>query len=268
MTDRGSPVTNHSQSPETVQGLIRRKTQALKDTIHPSSRRQAMDIPVISENPQESEALWSQRYTDAVHRYEGLDLCSPEASAAVIDGLQQWRRLVPQRSVGPDGLPEPANKWGLGAERCVLRALHSHLVAVGQPLLAARIHSEMADLLQTAESLDECCARVPPDRHAEKRLIATARIQTKALVKLLSVIQLEPVGQAQGKDTSRRRRGARRRHDPDRDRRLMDEWAQVRGKAGMTRKEYCALKGISLRTFIQTQDRFRKQSAERADDSV
>ena len=46
----------------------------------------------------------------------------------------------------------------------------------------------------------------------------------------------------------------------------MAEWAQVRGKAGMTRKEFCAMKRISLRSFIRAQDRFRKQSAERADD--
>ena len=257
-----------SQSPETVQGLIRRKARALKDATHPSSRRQLTDTPGASEDAQESESLWSRRYTEAAQRYQGLDLCSQEASAAVIHGLQQWARLVPQRSVDSGEIPEPANKWGLGAERCVLRALQSHLVAVGQPLLAARIHSEMADLLQTAESLDECCLRLPPDQHAEKRLVATARIQTKALVKLLSVIQFDFSCPSEGKAAPRRRRGAPRRQDPVRDRRLMAEWAQVRGKAGMTRKEFCAMKSISLRTFIQTQDRFRKQSAERAGDPV
>ena len=262
-----TPSGSHlSQSPETIRSVIRRKARALKDATHPPSRRQVTDTHVASEDAQESESPWSRRYTEAAQRYQGMDLCSQEASTAVIDGLREWARLVPQRSVGPGGMPEPANKWGLGAERCVLRALHSHLVAVGQPLLAARIRSEMADLLQTAESLDDCCMRLPPDRHAEKRLVATARIQTKALVKLLSVIRLESGGPAEGTSAPRRRRGARRRHDPDRDRRLMVEWTQVRGKAGMTRKEFCALKGITLRTFIQTQDRFRKQSAAQADD--
>jgi len=254
-----------SQSPETVRSVIRRKARALKDATPPPNRRQLIGAHVASEDAPEDESPWSRRYTEAAQRYEGMDLCSQEASAAVIDGLQQWVRLVPQRSVGPGGTPEPANKWGLGAERCVLRAIQSHLVAVGQPLLAARINSEMTDLLQTAESLDECCMRRRADRHAEKRLVATARIQTKALVKLLSVIRLDD---NPAKDTSapRRRRGARRRHDPVRDRRLMAEWAQVRGKAGMSRKEFCAMKGITLRTFIQTQDRFRKQSAAQADD--
>ena len=259
---------HHSQSQETLQDVIRRKVRSLKEAPHPSGRRRLTDTPMAPEDGQEVESPWSRRYRDAARRYQGFDICSLEASAAVIDGLQEWARLVPQRSVGSGGMPEPANKWGLGAERCMLRALQSHLVAVGQPLLAARIHSEMAALLQTAKSLDECCVRVPPDRHAEKRLVATIRIQTKALVKLLSLIQLEPGGSAEGKSAPRRRRGAQRRHDPVRDRRLMAEWEKVRGKAGMTRKEFCAMKSISLRTFIQTQDRFRKQSAERADDPV
>lgn len=223
-------------------------------------------MPAAPADAEQSESVWSRRYTEAVQRYEGLDLCSQEAVSAVIEGLQEWVRIVPQRSVDSGGLPELANKWGLGAERCVLRALHSHLVAVGQPLLAARIHSETADLLQTAESLDECCMRLPSERHAVKRLVATARIQTKAIVKLLSVFRLDSSFPAGGMPASRPRRGAPRRHDPIQDRRLMAEWAQVRGKAGMTRKEFCVMKGISLRSFIRAQDRFRKQSAKRADD--
>ena len=220
----------------------------------------------MSGDTEEHESPWSRRYRDAAKGYAGLDLCSQEAVTAVIEGLQEWGRLVPQRSVSSGGLPEPANKWGLGAERCVLRAIHSHLVAVDEPLLAARIRSEMADLLQTAESLDECCLRMPPDRHAERRLVATARIQTKALVKLLSAIRVDTRRPAKGAPAPRRRRGAPRRQDPVQDQRLMAEWAQVRGKAGMTRKEFCAMKRISLRSFIRAQDRFRKQSAERADD--
>jgi len=256
------------QSPEATQDLTRRKAQRLKGPASSAGWRQLTETPAVPGDTEENESQWPRRYTDAVQRYDGLDLCSQEAVAAVIEGLQEWGRLVPQRSVGSGALPEPANKWGLGAERCVLRAFHSHLVAVGQPLLAARIRSEMADLLQTAESLDECYLRLPPDRHAEKRLVVTARIQTKALVKLLSAIRLDFSRPAEGASTPRRKRGAPRRQDPVQDRRLMAEWAQVRGKAGMTRKEFCAMKKISLRSFIRAQDRFRKQSAERADDPV
>jgi hypothetical protein len=138
------------------------------------------------------------------------------------------------------------------------------LVAIGQPLLAARISSEVADLLQTTESLDECCMQSLPDLHAEERLVATVRIQTEALVKLLAVIQLECDRSTDVGATSRRRRGHPRCQDPAHDRKLMEEWARVRGKAGVTRKEFCASKGISFQAFIQTQDRFRKQTAQSA----
>ena len=216
--------------------------------------------------PTQGESEWSRRYTTAAKRYEGLDLCSKEAVNAVIGGLQEWARLLPQRSIGASGTPEPANKWGLGAERSVLRALHSRLVAVGQPLLAARIRSEIADLLQTAEELDERYLRQSPDPHSEKRLVATARIQTKALVKLLSAIQIKCGCPADDKAAPRRKRGAPRRHDPVKDRRLMEAWAQVRGKAGMTRKEFCRLKNISLQELVQAQDRLRKRATEKAGD--
>ncbi len=42
----------------------------------------------------------------------------------------------------------------------------------------------------------------------------------------------------------------------------MEDWTHVRGKAGMTRKEFCASKGIAFQAFIQAQDRFRKQTAQ------
>jgi hypothetical protein len=181
-----------------------------------------------------------------------------------MDGLQAWARLLPQRSVTAGGTPEPVNKWGLGPERCVLRALNSHLVAIGQPLLAARINSEMADLLETTESLEACCQQLPPNPHGEQRLVATARIQTKALAKLLAAIQFECDRTPDADITPRRKRGHPRCQDPARDRRLMEEWAQVRGRAGTTRKEFCATKDISFLEFIQAQDRFRKQTAQSA----
>ena len=208
----------------------------------------------------DDDPAWSRRYTEAAGRYEGLDLGSRDAVKAVIEGLSEWVRLVPQRSIAADGTPESANKWGLGAERCVLRAINSQLVAVGQTSVATRIRSEMADLLETAESLDECCMQTLPNPHAEKRLVATAHIQTKAMITLLSNLAAD--GARSSARTVGRRRGAPCRRNPAQDRRLMEEWAQVRGKAGMTRKEFCTAKGIPLRSFIQAQDRFRKQTAQ------
>ena len=242
--------------PSTVdRDLVRRKAQQLRNGKLLSILGRPASAPA-SGTPTDAESAWSRRYTSALKRYEGLDLGSPEAVKAVIEGLEEWARLVPQRSVGADGKPEPANKWGLGAERCVLRSLRSHLVARGQPTLAAGIQSEMTALLDTAAALDRCCQQ-PVDRHSEKRLCATARIQTKALIKLLSVIQLDTCLIVRGS-----KRGAPRRRDPLHDQRLVKEWARARGKAGMTRKEFCALKNISFRAFIQAQDRHRKRSAE------
>jgi len=56
-------------------------------------------------------------------------------------------------------------------------------------------------------------------------------------------------------------RGAPRQHDPAKDRKIMQEWAQARGKAGLTRKEFCDKKGITMLMFVQAQDRHRKQIA-------
>ncbi len=257
-----SSSPRQSQPPELIQDLIRRRAQRILFNL-----REPTGTPSASPDPPieaESEAAWSLRYTEAAKRYEGLDLCSQEAIDAIVGGLQAWVSITPQRSFAADGTPEPANKWGLGAERCVLRALQSHLVAVGHSLLAARINSEMADLIQTAESLDECCMQALPDPHAEKRLVATARIQTKALVKLLAAVQLECSRYVTNDTPSGRKRGHPPSQAPGRDHRLMEEWAQVRGKAGTTRKEFCAAKGISLQAFIQAQDRFRKQTAQSA----
>jgi len=56
-----------------------------------------------------------------------------------------------------------------------------------------------------------------------------------------------------------RPRGAVRRYDPAKDRKLMKAWAIARGKAGLSRKEFCKKKGIALRAFVRAQDRHRKQ---------
>jgi len=63
-----------------------------------------------------------------------------------------------------------------------------------------------------------------------------------------------------------RPRGAPRRHDPAKDRKLIEAWVLARGKAGLSRKEFCAEKGITLSQFVQAQDRHRKQmvAAQRA----
>jgi hypothetical protein len=250
-------------------GVLRRKIRRIAEGGPPrapgeSVRRAAPE----HEHPGPAEAEWSRRYTEAARQYERLDLSAPEAMKAVIDGLLAWDKLLPQRSVAANGTPQPANTWGLGAERCVLRALNSHLVAIGEPLLAARIRSEMADLLQTAEALDECCMQAIPDPHAEKRLVATARIQTKALIELLLAVRGQCGRRTNGDSRPRRKRGHPPSQAPGKDRQLMDEWAAVRGRAGMSRKEFCATKGISFRAFIQAQDRLRKQASQSAAYSV
>ena len=144
---------------------------------------------------------WSRRYMEVARRYEGLDLDRQEAVHAVIDGLEEWLQLVPQRSARADGTPEPANTWGLGAEQGVLRAFTSHLVAIGKPLLADRISAELEALLHTTGELDACCAKQLPGSAEEDRLAATARLQIKSLVNTLSLMRTadgiasQPVGQ-------------------------------------------------------------------------
>ena len=59
----------------------------------------------------------------------------------------------------------------------------------------------------------------------------------------------------------RRPRGTPRQYSAAKDRRLMKDWAEVGGKAGLTRKEFCEKKGIPLKMFVQAQDRCRKQMA-------
>ena len=221
---------------------------------------QAMKMP----HEAESEAQWSRRYRKAVDRYDGLDLSSPKAVDAVIVGLMEWVQLVGHASVGPDGLPEPASKWGLGAERGALRAIQSRLVVMGTPLLSDRLRSEMADLIRTAKSIDRCHLQIPYDYHAMKRLVSTAKLQTKALTELLSAVREEFAEHGKVVTKPRRKRGALRKNNPVKDQKMMDEWSQVRGKAGMTRKEFCTLKEITLRQFTQIQDRVRKRSSEKA----
>jgi len=148
-------------------------------------------LPFEMEFDSPEEAEWSRRYMEAGHRYVGLNLGQQEAVHAVIAGLEEWSRLIPQRSVCEDGLPELANKWSLGVERGVLRAFHSHLVANGQPLLAARIDAEMEELHRTADMLDTCCMKKRPGSITERRLVVTARVQVLALVNLLSAVRLE-----------------------------------------------------------------------------
>ncbi|MFB3893602.1 MAG: hypothetical protein ACE15C_16435 [Phycisphaerae bacterium] len=58
-----------------------------------------------------------------------------------------------------------------------------------------------------------------------------------------------------------RSHGAPRQYSTTQDRKLMEEWAQKRGKAGLTRKEFCEGKMITVGQFIQAQDRQRKQRA-------
>ncbi len=145
----------------------------------------------LSPAAEQQNAAWSDRYLAALERYKSLDPHSQDALAAVTAGLLDWAAGLPYRGDEPNGRPVLANRWGLGAERCIIRGLRSHLVATGRKPLAKRIGSEMADLLETARSLDGVCLAAQPDLKAEKRLIGTAQIQANAFARFLLEIGLE-----------------------------------------------------------------------------
>jgi hypothetical protein len=133
---------------------------------------------------------WSDRYLAAVARYKVLEPYSPEALAAVAAGLTDWADGLPYRSCKSSGRPVLANRWGLGAERSVIRGLRSFLVSKGCESLAARIGSEMADLLETARELDCACRATPHDAMAENRLVGTAQLQVQTFAHFLRGIDL------------------------------------------------------------------------------
>lgn len=250
---------------------IRRLLQRLNDQHQLQTLRNSFAEAVPGGSPDHGPpppAPWSDRYLAALDRYEKLaDICSVESRKAVAEGLLGWAKITPQQGIGCDGSPAPVNKWGLGAERGVIRAIVSRLVATGQRDIADRVRSELADLMQTAAALDDACLTAPFDSVAVKRLAGTARIEAKALAQLLATIQFaDPppvIACVLGKPTDQspvRKRGAPRRQDPKSDRQLMDEWQRASGKGGMTRKEFCQSKGIALKTFVRAQDRVRKQA--------
>ena len=214
----------------------------------------------VAEYPDVTEAEWSRRYFQFTERYMRLDFATPEAVEAVIEGLQAWADMLPQRSRSPGGPPHAANAWGLGAEETVLRAFISHLAVNNKSVASERIRLEFDDLLRTASSLDECCMRETPDPRAEARLVATARMQVKALIKLLTTVRRKRRFQAD-EDRPRRKRSAPSSPASLEDHRLVKEWESVKGKAGMCRKEFCARKGVSVDELIRAMDRVRKQNA-------
>jgi len=215
-----------------------------------------------------SSPPWSQRYMLALERYEKLDVRSRQAVVAVVEGLRDWAALVPQRAARFDGTSMPVNKWSLGAERTVIHAICSHLVMIGKEAVAARIGAELANLLETVESLDRCCQEIPRDEEAEARLAGTARIQARALAQLLANVHTDSGAFSSSTGPATKpihRRGAPKRQDIQQDQQLLDEWSRIRGVDGMTRKEFCVAKQITLRAFIQAQDRVRKHASQAAE---
>ena len=138
--------------------------------------------------PPSSTPDWSVRYLAAMEEYASLEVYSPQAVKAVIGGLTKYAQMLPQRSVNSNGEPEDANKWGLGAERSLLRPLVTHMIAHGHGALAERIQAEMKDLLATAKTIDTYCWQNPPDPVAQKRVVVTAKAQVKSLVELLKLV--------------------------------------------------------------------------------
>jgi hypothetical protein len=145
----------------------------------------------LSPAAEQQNAAWSDRYLAALERYKSLDPHSQEALTAVAGGLLDWAVGLPYRGYKPNGRQVSANRWGLGAERCVIRGLRSCLVTKGRRSLADRIGSEMADLIETARSLDCVCLAAQPDPKAEKRLAGTAQIQANTFARFLLGIGLE-----------------------------------------------------------------------------
>jgi len=95
----------------------------------PTGQLELFPLPFDPLHPGPAEAEWSRRYMEFARQYVALDCAMPAAMAVVIDGLHAWLRMLPQRSRAANGAPQSANAWGLGAERCFLRSLNSHLVA-------------------------------------------------------------------------------------------------------------------------------------------
>jgi len=214
------------------------------------------DMPPVG-SVDKMEPAWSRRYMDALGRYAELDVGRQETVEAVIAGLNDWARLIPQHSIREDGEPETANKWGLRAERIMLESLSSHLVAIEQHCLAGRIEAELVTLHQTAGKLDDCCVELQPGSRAEKRLVGTARMRVKALTNLLSKVKLEN----ETPPPKRKKPGRPSMYNPIKDRQLMAEWASVKGIGGMCVKDFCERKGLSLNEFERAQGRVRKQDA-------
>jgi hypothetical protein len=175
----------------------------------------------------------------------------------------EWAALVPQRDRMPDGTPTPANKWGLKPEATAIRSLVVYLELSGQGQ-ARWLRNEMEALRQTAKELDGCCAVVALDHASVVRLSKVAVEQATVLASLLRRVARRLPAETEGRaDACARRLPPRKRGAPTRrslgdDLRLVRAWEHVRGKAGMTRKQFCANQGVSIAEFIRAQDNARK----------
>lgn len=203
---------------------------------------------------------WSKRYMLNLERYRAAANI-PEMALAVADGLELWSKGMPYCGWRTDGRRLPANAYSLGPERGVLRRLRSRLVTCGNIDLADRIASEIGDMMVTAEALDQVCADLPPDLQAEMRLVGTAQLQAQMLAATLREIDFEvPVSSSRLVAKARRSkaRAAQVKSNPAADGKLMEAWESATTNS-MSRKEFCAHKGISMRDFTRAQDRHRKR---------
>jgi len=123
-------------------------------------------------------------------------------------------------------------------------------------------------LRETAKELDACCASAAIERASVERLSKVAVEQATVLACLLRRVGRRLPSETDGRSDSCAGRGrlrvpAHRRGAPTRRSlrdglRLIQAWRRVRGKAGMTRKEFCKRQGVSMEEFIHAQDNVRK----------
>lgn len=139
----------------------------------------------------------------------------------------------------------------------MIRAINSYLTQRGENATVGRLQAEMGDLLDTVEALDSCCMAPCRDADAIDRLVRTARIQASLLAGFLERIPTHDLPKALRRAPRSKTKAAVSSSARDAD--WMAEWRKARGVGGMTRKEFCRQRGISLEQFLRAQDRHRKR---------
>lgn len=227
----------------------------IMESHQPMTRREVVrDLARDAEARLASEEPWARRHLAALLHYETLDPSSDEAVEALAAGLGDWCGLLPQQGVMADGSAARANEWGLGAEWHFGRQVCIALRHAGLGHFAETILLELDALTVTAAELDGCFQRIPVDQAEVDRVVATARLQVRSLVRLVYGVLAARNGSFRSK-----RSGRPKRIVAAHDERLMARWREVGGRGGKTRKDFCRDEGITIPQFLKVQDRCRKR---------